>query len=62
VASDYYQFIFTTKRGVLTPLSDPCELPRVPLGKELFTVLGRVITFSTPLRSLYKKIKGRKSL
>ena len=62
VASDYYQFIFTTKRGVLTPLSDLLELPRVPLGRELFTVLGRVITFSTPLKSLYRKIKGRKSL
>ena len=62
VASRLYRFVFTTKRGVISDSFDPFELPRVPLGRELWTVLGRVITFSTPLYKLYGKLKREKSL
>ncbi|WP_457755323.1 polysaccharide deacetylase family protein [Thermovibrio ammonificans] len=61
VASKHHSFLFTTKRGVLNGAS-PLELPRVPLGRDLFTALGRVITFSTPLWRLYQRFKRGKSL
>ena len=62
VASKFYSYVFTTKRGVIDGSSDPLELPRVPLGREIWTVLGRVITFSTPIYRVYRKLKGDKSL
>ncbi|WP_457679251.1 polysaccharide deacetylase family protein [Thermovibrio sp.] len=60
--SKEYKFIFTTKRGIISESSDYKELPRVPLGKDLFTASGRVLTFSTPLYKLYRKLKKEKSL
>ncbi len=62
VARKFYKYVFTTKRGVLSSHASLVELPRVPLGKDLFTAVGRVITFSTPLYKLYRKFKKEKSL
>ena len=62
VASSFFRYVFTTKRGVIGEDSLPYRLPRVPLGKDIFTVVGRVLTFSTPLFSLYKLFKKEKTL
>ena len=62
IASKFYTYIFTTKRGVINGNATFTELPRVPLGKDLFTALGRVLTFSTPLYRIYRKVKKEKSL
>ncbi|TCK02852.1 polysaccharide deacetylase family protein [Phorcysia thermohydrogeniphila] len=63
IAARVYDYIFTTKRGVVTEMSDFKELPRVSLGKDIFTVLGRLFSFSTDLGlSLYKFFKKGKVL
>jgi peptidoglycan/xylan/chitin deacetylase (PgdA/CDA1 family) len=61
LARSFYPFIFTTKRGTLEGKPE-YSLPRVPLGKDFFTALGRAITFSTPLYKIYGKLKRRKSV
>ena len=63
IASQVYGKLFTVKKGLITEDSDPYELPRVSLGKDIFTVLGRLFTFSSDLGfSLYKTFKGDKVL
>ncbi len=62
VASKFYNYLFTTKRGTVDGNVSFTELPRVPLGKDLFTALGRILTFSTPLYRVYRKVKKEKSL
>ena len=63
IASSIYPRVFTIKKGFLTETSDPAELPRVSLGKDFFTVLGRVLTFSTAIGfRLYRTFKGEKLL
>ena len=63
IAAKIYDYVFTTKRGVVTEMSDLKELPRVPLGKDIFTIFGRLFSFSTDLGlSLYKLFKKRKVL
>jgi hypothetical protein len=62
-ASRIYEKVFTVKKGLITPDSDHHELPRVSLGKDIFTVIGRLFAFSSDLGfSLYKKLKGEKVL
>ncbi len=61
IASKVFRYILTTKRGIISEDFNPYEIPRVPLGKELFTVLGRVLVFSTDWGySLYKRFKRGK--
>ena len=63
IASELFPFIFTIKKGLVSEESDRKELPRVSIGKDIFTVLGRLITFSTDIGfSLYKRFKGDKVL
>jgi len=63
LASKVYNYVFTIKKGFITEDSDVKELPRVSLGKDLFTVLGRLLTFSTDLGfKVYKTFKRSKTL
>ena len=63
IASNFYRYIFTIKKGFIGKESDMCELPRVSLGKDLFTVLGRILTFSTSVGfTIYRKFKKGKML
>jgi len=63
VAAGIYDYVFTIKKGVITPKSDRKELPRVSLGKDIFTVIGRLISFSTNVGfSVYKLFKKGKVL
>lgn len=45
-ASKIYDFIFTIKKGFILESSDKLELPRVSLGKDILTIIGRFLTFS----------------
>ena len=60
VAKKHFKYIFTTKRGVISNGSKHYRLPRVPVGNEIFTALGRILVFSTPLYGLYKRFKKEK--
>jgi len=63
IASRVYDSIFTIKKGLIGEESSRRELPRVSLGKDIFTILGRVLTFSTDVGfKLYKTFKGEKTL
>lgn len=63
LASDVYKFIFTTKRGFLSKETDVKEIPRVPLGKDIFTILGRILTFSTGVGfKIYKAFRRNKAV
>jgi peptidoglycan/xylan/chitin deacetylase (PgdA/CDA1 family) len=63
IAAKVYDYVFTIKKGIITPDSDPKELPRVSIGKDIFTVLGRLFSFSTDFGfSLYKLFKKEKIL
>ncbi|ADY74069.1 polysaccharide deacetylase [Desulfurobacterium thermolithotrophum DSM 11699] len=63
IASQVYTYVFTIKKGFVEEDSDLAELPRVSLGKDIFTVLGRILTFSTDLGyAIYKKVKKEKVL
>ncbi len=55
LAQKVYKYVFTTKKGFIGRGLDSSELPRVSLGKDLLTVFGRVLTFST--RSGFKVYK-----
>jgi len=63
VAEDFYSYIFTIKKGFIGKGSDYAELPRISIGKDLFTLLGRIFTFSTNLGfTIYRKFKKGKML
>jgi len=62
VARRVYRFVFTTKKGFVDR-AEIDEIPRVSLGKDIFTVLGRVIAFSTDVGfSIYERFKKEKVL
>ena len=62
-ACSVYRYIFTIKKGILRSEFDRCEIPRVSLGKDIFTVLGRLLFFSTEKTfSVYKLFKRGKVL
>ncbi len=60
IAKKHFKYIFTTKRGVVSESSKPYRLPRVPVGRDIFTAFGRVLVFSTPLYRFYKWFKREK--
>jgi len=62
IAKRHFKYIFTTKRGVIREGFKPYRLPRIPLGKDIFTAFGRVFIFSTPLYRLYSRFKKEKTL
>ncbi|MEO2069396.1 MAG: polysaccharide deacetylase family protein [Desulfurobacteriaceae bacterium] len=63
IAGNIYKYIFTVKKGFIDETEDPKELPRVSLGKDIFTVLGRLFTFSTKIGyKVYKVFKRGKVL
>ncbi len=63
IAGEIYRYVFTIKKGLITEEADPLELPRVSLGKDIFTVLGRVFSFSTDVGfRIYKLFKGEKTI
>ena len=63
IASRIFRYVFTIKKGFVTEESDLGELPRVSIGKDIFTVLGRLLTFSTSVGfRVYKTFKRGKVL
>ncbi|SMP11983.1 Polysaccharide deacetylase [Desulfurobacterium pacificum] len=63
IAAEVFDYVFTIKKGFITESSDPKELPRVSIGKDLFTLIGRLITFSTDLGfKVYRTFKRGKVL
>ena len=62
IASKVYRYIFAIKKGFIEE-SNCFELPRVSFGKDLFTFIGRVFTFSTDFGfGLYRMLKKEKVL
>ncbi len=62
LASKVYDFIFTTKKGFIEGGSFQ-RLPRVSVGKDIFTVLGRTTLFSSRAGfKLYKFFKEEKTI
>lgn len=62
IAKKHFKYVFTTKRGVIKEDFKPYRLPRVPLGRDIFTAFGRVFVFSTPLYRFYNRFKKEKTL
>jgi peptidoglycan/xylan/chitin deacetylase (PgdA/CDA1 family) len=61
LASNHYKFLFTIKKGFLNLDTNIKEIPRISLGKDIFTILGRILTFSSyTLFNIYKFLKPGK--
>ncbi len=61
LVSRVYRFAFTVKKGFVDSSEDKLLLPRVSVGKDLFTLIGRLLFFSTGFGfRIYKLFKGDK--
>ena len=61
IAKKHFKFLFTIKKGIIREGMNPYRLPRVWIGKDIFTFLGRILFFSSEHGfKVYKRFKGGK--